>query len=328
MATRIETSFRLKGFIESQIGGRSENQDSAGAVDARIGTVIAVCDGMGGHNGGKTASMIAVKTVIDDVAKAHRLDDPRQVLRDAIIHANAAIIKAGDDNPDLQGMGTTIVAAIVNSNCVTISHIGDSRVYQLRGGKKVFRTEDHSQVFEMVKAGLMDEEGARLSSNSNIILKALGITTEIEPEIVELPYVYGDRFILCSDGFWNPFPEKEFLELVSDNREVGKVLTRASREIDLIGIQNGNTHDNFTAAMFDLRCDSKMKINMRRLTKIFMAILSAALIASVILNVCQLHELKEFKNGLPEQHDTTGVTDTIYTSPADTTSQNAAETGN
>jgi PPM family protein phosphatase len=285
MATQIETSFKLKGFIESQIGGRAENQDSAGAVDAKIGTVITVCDGMGGHNGGSTASEIAVKTVIDDVAKAHRLDDPVQVLKDAISHANRAIMEAGEKDPSLRGMGTTLTAAIVSSRCVTVAHIGDSRIYQLRGGEKVFRTNDHSQVFEMVKAGLMDEEAARTSSNSNIILKALGITEEIEPEIAELPYVAGDRFILCTDGFWNPFPEEHFIKLVSEGRNVGDVLDSVSREIDLVGIQGGNVHDNFTAAMFDLRCDSKMKIDMRRSTKILIAALSLALVASLALNL-------------------------------------------
>ena len=330
MATQIETSFKLKGFIESQIGGRAENQDSAGAVDAKIGTVITVCDGMGGHNGGKTAAMIAVKTVIDDIAKAHRLDDPAQVLRDAIIHANSAIIEASEINPELRGMGTTITAAIVNARCVTVAHVGDSRIYQLRGGKKVFRTNDHSQVFEMVKAGLMDEEAARTSSNSNIILKALGISEDLEPEITELPYVSGDRFILCSDGFWNPFPEDEFIKLVAGGRNVGEVIDRASREIDFAGIKSGNVHDNFTAAIFDLHCDSKFKIKMRRSTKILIAALSLALIASVSLN-CYLANTVS-SNRAPSESAAPDISpegcDTLGRNPAVEGAQSEAYIGN
>lgn len=292
MAIKIETTFKLKGYIESLIGGRAENQDSAGALDTAIGTVIVVCDGMGGMNGGKTASMLGVQTIIDDVAHAKRLEDPKEVLDAAIRHANEVIIKTGQEDESLQGMGSTVTAVIVNKECITAAHVGDSRIYQLRNGKKVFRTMDHSQVFELVKIGALTEEEARLSPNSNIILKALGVSEDVSPDIVTLPYLAGDRFILCSDGFWGAMSEKEFLKTVSCKENLNTLIQKATTDIDLLGIRNGGTHDNLTAAIFDLGCDSKMKIEMRKSVKFLIAILTVLLAASVIMNICQCKRIR------------------------------------
>lgn len=295
MAICIDTEFKLKGYIESLIGGRSENQDSAGALDTKIGTVITVCDGMGGLAGGKTASMIAVKTIIDDVASALRCDDPESVLTQAIIHANEEIIKAGNENPNLKGMGTTVTAAIVNRDCVTVAHVGDSRIYQLRGHEKIFRTDDHSQVFELVKAGAITEEQARNSGNSNVILNALGVFDSVEPEVHKLPYLSGDRFVLCSDGFWGAQPEKDFLALVTEKGDIGEVVKNSCAEVDLIGIKSGSHHDNLTAAIFELGCDSKMKIPMRKSVKIALLSMTALLVASVALNIVALKHNKDMR---------------------------------
>ena len=287
MALQIETQFKLKGYIESLIGGRTENQDSAGALETAIGTVIVVCDGMGGLHGGKTASMLAVQTIIDDVAHAKRLEEPSDVLEEAIRHANEVIIKAGREDESLQGMGTTVAVVIVNRQSVTTAHVGDSRIYQIRDGKKVFRTMDHSQVFELVKIGAMTEEEARCASNSNIILKALGVSDDVKPDIATLPYLSGDRFVLCTDGFWRAMSEKELLKMVSEKGSLEALIRNATSDINLLGVRNGGVHDNLTAAIFDIGCDSKLKIEMRKSIKILIAVLTALLAASVILNICQ-----------------------------------------
>jgi PPM family protein phosphatase len=315
MAIRIDTKFKLNGYIESLIGGRSENQDSAGALDTKIGTIITVCDGMGGLTGGKTASMIAVKTIIDDVASADRYDDPKTVLTKAIIRANDAIIKAGEDDPDLRGMGTTVAAVIINKNYATVAHVGDSRVYQLRGHKKVFRTNDHSQVFEQVKAGILTEEQARTSSSSNVILNALGIFDKVEPEIHKLPYIAGDRFLICSDGFWGALPENDFLALVTESGDIEEVIKNSCSEVNLIGIKSGSRHDNLTAAVFELECDSKMKIPMKKSIKIIFLSIIALLVISVILNIVTFNHNKAmrpvikateaFRDNLALERDTT-----------------------
>lgn len=271
-------------YIGSYIGGRNENQDSAGAVEAAIGRIIVVCDGMGAHNGGSTASQIAVKTIIDDIANAESTDSVPDVLRSAVIHANNAIMDAAEEDSSLIGMGTTVTALVINDDCAYATYLGDSRVYQLRGRNKVFRSFDHSMVFQSVKMGFITEEQARLSSQSNIITKALGISRNIEVEIYELPYMAGDRFILCTDGFWGAMPEKEFISKIYKGK-VATALEKMSLQIDLIGIRQGGHHDNFTAAMMDVKKESKKKAKMSLKIKILILSLILALAASLSLNV-------------------------------------------
>lgn len=272
--------------IESYIGGRSENQDSAGVSETPLGTVVVVCDGMGGMKGGAMASGIAVNTVINDVKSASVDDSPAEVLVAAIKHANAEIIEAAKADSELFGMGTTLTALILNDDCATVSYLGDSRVYQLRGKKKVFRTFDHSLVFQSVRQGIITEEQARLSSQSNIILQALGIKEEIDVEVFELPYLAGDRFLLCTDGFWGAMQEKDIIDMIAKGN-VPEVLKKAALKIDLLGIRQGGHHDNLTAAMFDVNKESKKKAKMTTKIKILFCLLLILLIGSISLNICQ-----------------------------------------
>ena len=282
----MNSKSKIECHIQSLIGGRSENQDSAGVMETDIGTVVVVCDGMGALNGGSTASRIAVTTVMNDVAAAQPDESVADVLKAAIIHANNAIIDAAENDDELAGMGTTLTAIIINDECATLSYLGDSRIYQLRGRNKVFRTFDHSLVFQSVRVGLITEEQARLSSQSNIITKALGINREIDVEIYELPYLAGDRFVLCTDGFWGAMPEKELLPKIAKGN-VSITLEKTAIQIDLLGIRHGGHHDNLTAAMFDVTKDSKRKVKMSKKVKLILASLVLALVASLALNVYQ-----------------------------------------
>ena len=158
MSSHIESSLRIKGLLDSRIGGRPDNQDSAGSADTSLGTIVVVCDGMGGCNGGAVASNIAVTTVIDDVSSAVVGESPAEVLKEAIIHANEMIYKKASETSSLNGMGTTLVAVLITKECVYASYVGDSRIYQLRGKKKVFRTFDHSYVYQaLVSKGVITE---------------------------------------------------------------------------------------------------------------------------------------------------------------------------
>lgn len=297
---------KIECHIQSLIGGRSENQDSAGVMETDIGTVVVVCDGMGALNGGSTASKIAVTTVINDIAAAQPDESVAEVLKAAIIHANNAIIDAAENDDELAGMGTTLTAIIINDECATLSYLGDSRIYQLRGRNKVFRTFDHSLVFQSVRVGLITEEQARLSSQSNIITKALGVTKEIDVEIHEQPYLAGDRFVLCTDGFWGAMPEKELLPKIAKGN-VSITLEKTAIQIDLLGIRNGGHHDNLTAAMFDVTKDSKRKVKMSKKAKLILALLILALVASLALNVYQC--VKYGQNCSVENTATTSVPD-------------------
>lgn len=258
MLQTITTRFKGKGCIESLIGGRSENQDSAGWSDTPFGLLVVVCDGMGGMKGGKHASELAVDTIIADVSSASAEESPLPVLQKAIAHANTVIFNEGLKD-EYKGMGTTLVALLVTDQNAIAVHLGDSRIYQLRNGKKHFRTFDHSMVFDMVKANILSEEQARLADCSNIILKALGISESVTPDIEIIPYRKGDRFVLCTDGFWSAFDEMSLVKKLS-KKEVSEILLESlSKEIDQLGKDNGGNHDNLTAAVLDVDKNSVLK---------------------------------------------------------------------
>lgn len=285
MVTPIEIKGKTLGFIDSRIGGRKENQDSAGLKETKLGYLVVVCDGMGGMQGGSVASQLAVQTILETVASADKQSNPSMTLIKAIRNANMAIIEEGQNNPNLQGMGTTVTALLLTPYSALTAYVGDSRIYQLRKGKKVFRTFDHSMVFEMVRKKVISEEQARLSAQSNVILKALGITPDIEVEIEERPYLKGDRFILCTDGFWGAMPEDEFVRHLSENNPINKILDSTANVVESIGRNSGNEYDNLTAAILEMNSNSILKEEMNKKAKVIIMILAILLLASIILNV-------------------------------------------
>lgn len=247
----------------SCIGGRQENQDSCGITVTRRGLLVLVCDGMGGMAGGATASRIAVQTITDCISgepeEDNLEDDNRLALVKAIQAANAAILEQASQDPSLTGMGTTVAALLINAEKAVVAHVGDSRVYQLRDHKKVFRTFDHSMVFELVRKKVVTEEQARLSAQSNVILRALGIKAELDVEVTELPYEKDDVFFLCSDGIWGTLPEPELLKSITTKQHPKVITETLAMKIHSEGIRQGCHHDNLTAAMVKTTMASRMR---------------------------------------------------------------------
>ena len=302
MPNHIESSLKVKGVLDSRIGGRQENQDSAGSADTHLGTIVVVCDGMGGCNGGAVASGIAVTTVIDEVSAAPLGCSPVDVLKQAIIHANEAIYNKAAEDPSLAGMGTTIVAALITKQSLIVSYIGDSRVYLLRGKRKIFRTFDHSYVYQaLVSKKIITEEQARLSVHSNAILKALGVEESIDPDVFVLPYLKGDRLVLCTDGFWGAMPEHELISSVCRKWGLMTSLDHTFDRIEKIGLVNGGHHDNYTAAIIDLNEESLLRTKMDTRTKVLITILSVCLFVSLSLNMCQFVHRQKADNPDVEQ---------------------------
>ncbi len=297
MITPIDINGNTLGFIESRIGGRKENQDSAGIKDTKLGFLVVVCDGMGGMQGGRIASQLAVQKILETVALADKQGNPAMTLIKAIRNANMAIIEEGNNNPELQGMGTTVTALLLTPYSAITAYVGDSRIYQLRDGKKIFRTFDHSMVFEMVKKKVISEEQARLSAQSNVILKALGVDSDIEVEVIERPYRKGDRFILCTDGFWGAMPEDDFIRHLSENASVNKILESTANVVESIGRNSGSEYDNLTAAILEMNNNSILKDKMNKLAKSIIVILTVLLLASIAFNVSFLLE----NNNIPNQ---------------------------
>lgn len=264
-----------KAFGRSGIGGRKENQDSYGGMVVDSAVLLTVCDGMGGMAGGQTASRIAVTEIIQNLAEKKEDQTWEDAIRYSVEAANSAIYRRAMDEPKLRGMGTTATVLVLSTEAAYLTHIGDSRIYQLRKGKKVFRTFDHSRVFEMVEQGMMTEEQARQSSFSNVITRALGIRPSIEMEIEKIPYKKNDRFILCCDGIWNTETEPKMLDMFMSEADSEKAVSLITDKVDNIGFDNGGEHDNLTIIIADIDKNSdyqyswkeKIKKRLERLRK-------------------------------------------------------------
>jgi len=231
-------------YIKSDIGGRIENQDSFGSTQTKFGELIIICDGMGGHNGGRHAANRAVQIIIEEVTKSIDIN-PAKTLQKAILKANEAILQESSTNVSLKGMGSTVVALLVTPERAICCHVGDSRIYQLRKGKILHRTSDHSLVFDLVRQGKMTEEQARLSDKSNVITRSLGISPTVNVEIADnLSYQTDDRFLLCTDGIWSMIPENQLIEMISEEVDVESVVAKLVEKINTIGIACGGNHDN------------------------------------------------------------------------------------
>lgn len=293
---KIDTEHPFIGYGESRQGGRSENQDSFGFADTKFGLLVTVCDGMGGGPGGKTASSIAVREIIDGVMEANDDETSSNALLKAIHRANLAILAAVEENPRLKGMGTTCTALLINKESAVVAHVGDSRVYQLRHHRKVFRTFDHSLVFGLVKEKVITEEQARLSDQSNVITRALGLDAKLEIDIIERAYEKGDRFMLCTDGIHGTMPEKELIEKATKSKNVGQTVDDLATQVDGKGRKNGGGHDNLTLAIIETQNNSIQKEQMSKQHKIILIGLAALLVVSCIMNITQCSSNHKPKN--------------------------------
>lgn len=285
---QILTKYPFSGFLESRIGGRSENQDSFGYIETPDGLLVIVCDGMGGGPGGKTASSTVVEVVRQSVLESSNLHKSREdALKIAVERAHEVLLNKMQEFPSLKGMGTTIAALYINNESAVLLHIGDSRLYKIRGSEKVFRTQDHSMVGEMVRNGTLTEEQARLSAQANIITRAIGIDGKNKPDIDIIPFEKGDRFVLCSDGIWGAMPEAQLIKCFSERRSLANIVESISNKVDAMGHDKGNHHDNLTLAMVETKIDSKLKEKMNRKAKIIIGAVGLLLVVSLIFNMVQ-----------------------------------------
>ncbi len=205
----------LKGKLhcvgQTDTGKVREHNEDMIAVDGELGLAV-LADGMGGYNAGEVASGIAVKTVVNLVREALQTQDlsvpdpgtglsrPTIILRDAIQRANKIIYQTARTQTQCQGMGTTVVAALFHDNRITVAHVGDSRLYRVRGSEIEQVTLDHSLLQELVDRGFYSPEEAQRASNKNYVTRALGVETQVDVEMQELPVTKGDVYLLCSDG--------------------------------------------------------------------------------------------------------------------------------
>ena len=213
----------ISAALKSEKGRRPANED-AGLVltSEELGDMeglYVVADGMGGRASGAVASNLAVNAVRDSfLSKAHS-EDLAALLSESIRAANKVVYNEAQAKPELQGMGTTCVAAAIRDGRVYFAHMGDSRIYLLRDGRLDTLTEDHSFVAEQVRAGKITEQDARKSRFRNVITKAIGLAPEAEPTTGSTEFKPGDVLLLCSDGLSGPVKEDEIADILLNSSD-------------------------------------------------------------------------------------------------------------
>jgi protein phosphatase len=190
---------QFKVGFKTDIGRkRSQNQDS-GLSLPELGLFI-VADGMGGHQGGETASSTAVEVISNSIRRHTPPFNPKKVLSEAIVAANQAIFEKALQDPKLEGMGTTTTALLFQEGKLTIGHVGDSRCYFFRPGALWQATRDHSLVQEKLRAGLISRKDVKNDRMKNVITRSVGFEKEVNVETYQMEIQSGDCFLLCSDG--------------------------------------------------------------------------------------------------------------------------------
>jgi serine/threonine protein phosphatase PrpC len=204
---------------------RANNEDFFG-YDMASG-VFVVCDGVGGQAAGEVASQIGVRAVLDYFRGAAQsgeypafgrvfdgVSPSANALGSAIQLANRLIVDAATENPACAGMSTTIVAGLVTDTGVSIAHVGDSRIYLIRGESIHQLTVDHSLVMEQVRRGMISVEEAALSGVQNYIVRALGAESEVEPDLADLTPEPGDILLFTSDGLTHHVNDAQIVPIV------------------------------------------------------------------------------------------------------------------
>lgn len=287
----IKTSSPISGFWDSRQGGRAENQDACGFLDTDKGLILVVCDGMGGGPAGQLASTTAVQKAVEYIVNTSADIPHTEMVRNAIEFAHQSILAITNEKPTLRGMGSTIAMILIDEQSAVIGHVGDSRVYQFRRGQKIFRTADHSLVADLVRNGSLTEEQARLSSQSNIITKALGGKMDNLADVTERPYEEGDRFVLCTDGIWGMMPEKELIHRMAKTKSLAGAVDSVVLEVEEKGRNSGNSHDNLTIALFETKHNSILKEKMSKKTFRILLAMAVVCIASLIINITLVSKL-------------------------------------
>lgn len=198
---------------------RRQNEDAAWFDENKA--VFAVADGMGGHLAGEVASGMAIEAVQQ---MARHYDAPGiSVLRETVLAAHERICAHARTHPECAGMGTTLSLMWRGYKYVYIAHVGDSRIYRLRGGKLEQITEDHSLVEELVRARLITREEARTHPRRNIITRALGTQGDNTPDLLAADVQPGDLWLLCTDGLSGMLSESDIECILTQGRNLDQM---------------------------------------------------------------------------------------------------------
>ncbi|MEW6056098.1 MAG: Stp1/IreP family PP2C-type Ser/Thr phosphatase [Bdellovibrionota bacterium] len=237
---------------------RAQNQDSfLIASDLRL---FIVADGMGGHQGGETASAMATENIrkyMEENASPEILHstrhkglviDPVIQLQKAILSANQAIQARGQDETALQGMGTTATALYFTDAELYIAHVGDSRGYLLHPQRIWQITRDHSLVQEKLRAGLITRAQLKTDRMKNVITRSVGFESEVDVDVYKLDHNPGDTFLLCSDGLSGMLEDTDILQIVDEYVFKRNTIEMAAEKL-IEAANRAGGDDNVTAVL-------------------------------------------------------------------------------
>lgn len=245
--------FKLSVALATDVGCvRELNEDSVRVAhppdesQADKGVLIIVADGMGGHAAGEVASQLAISEVPARYFGSEKATDV--ALREAVEMANGAIYHMGQKNAEMTGMGTTCTCLLIRGDRAYCAHVGDSRLYLVRGGAIYQMSEDHSAVGELVKRGLLAASQVRGHPQSNIILRALGTQPRVEVALWDEPFPLRNRdvWVLCSDGLSDLVEEADVLSDVTqfDGEAAGQALIERAKA--------AGGHDNISVILVEI----------------------------------------------------------------------------
>lgn len=233
---------------------RAANQDAFCAIlapNAPPGTdaLLAVADGMGGHQGGEVASAMAIQSLVrllspkgpSGTAKATQ--ERRISIVDEVVRQVNTDVHQAADRPETRGMGTTLTVALLAGSSMTIGHVGDSRLYLMRNGRLQQLSQDHSWVAEEVARGAITPDEARVHPRRNIITRAIGTAPKVEPFTAAVELEEGDTLLLCSDGLYSMVGDDEIERIIADQppQEASDALVNKANEL--------GGHDNTTVVV-------------------------------------------------------------------------------
>ena len=237
----------MKAFAKTDVGKLREiNEDFYYIPNEEDEVqVFILADGMGGYNGGEVASRLATTTALSYI-KSNFENTPKEkedilnLIKSAMEYANMIVYEKSNEEKELEGMGTTLEVCLIHNNKAYIGHIGDSRIYRIR--KEFIRklTHDHSYVQNLVKDGTITEEEARNHPKKNMLMKALGCTAFVEPDVTAKGFIKDDIILMCSDGLSNLLKDEEIYEIL---REEGE--NAAEKLVEKANEKGG--YDNITA---------------------------------------------------------------------------------
>ena len=213
----------LKSYSVTDIGRKRQlNQDyvfSSGNPIGNMPNLFIVADGMGGHKAGDYASRYTVETIEREI-KASFEKNPSLIIKKAITVANREIRKLAAEDPNLHGMGTTVVVATIIGRYLQVANVGDSRLYIINGQEIRQITQDHSLVEEMVRLGGIRREDARLHPDKNIITRAIGAKDDVDIDFFTVELKPSDRILMCSDGLNTMLDDERIKRIVAGEESI------------------------------------------------------------------------------------------------------------